>query len=144
MPNNGTVPPMLANIWVLNPLSPNLYMSTKFLAQLIKVKNLTVGVKGQAIVPDVVILIANQPLIVLLETQNATNAKKLAILPMFVLQKAGLKRSKKGRRKEVEVAHRHQVLSEADVLESQVQPPKIAINKVGCDPKNIPQSRVVT
>ena len=103
-----------------------------------------IKVKSHTIVPDVVIQIANLLQIALLEMQNATNAKKLAILQMFALQKAVLQRSKKGRRKEVEVAHRHQVLSEADVLESQVQPPKIAINKVGCDPKNIPQSRVVT
>ena len=128
---------MLANIWVLNPLSPNLYMSTKFLAQLIKVKNLTVGVKSQTIVPDVVTQIANLQQIVLLEMQNATNARKLATLQMFVSRK-------KGRKREVEVVHRLLVLCEADLLESQVPRPKIALLKVGCDPKNIPQSRVVT
>ena len=55
-----------------------------------------------------------------------------------------LQRPKKARKGEIEVAHLHQVLCEADVLEFQVQPPKIALHKVGCDPKNIPQSRVVT
>ena len=128
---------MLANIWVLNPLSPNLYMSTKFLAQLIKVKNLTVGVKSQTIVPDVVTQIVNLPQIVLLEMQNASSARKLVILQMFVSRK-------KGRKREVEVVHRLLVLCEADLLESQVLRLKIALFKVGCDPKNIPQSRVVT
>ena len=89
---------------------------------------MTKEVKSHMIVPDVVTQIANLLQIVLLEMQNATSARKLATLPMFVSRK-------KGRKREVEVVHRLQVPFEVDLFESQVQHPKVALHRVGCDPK---------
>ena len=82
---------------------------------------MTKKVKSHTIVPDVVTQIANLVLIVLLETQNASNAKRSATMQVFALQeKAVLKSQRKARWEEVEAVRLLQVQFEVDVFEFQV------------------------